>query len=81
MENIEKEAKKVKGLDSSVMLFRGNVPAPSLAGNEDAPTWDVSVNFIPVLYPGYVPVPYVVPAGILIPPPEGSRPYKAAASL
>ena len=60
IENIEKQVPELIGMPTQVMLFRGNLPAPALQ-IDSMPTWDVSVNFVPILAPDFLPVTMTVP--------------------
>jgi FtsP/CotA-like multicopper oxidase with cupredoxin domain len=57
VDGIESVQRKVAGLPQRVLVIRDQpVPDAAMTGNPDLiPGWDVSVNYVPILYPSYQP--------------------------
>ena len=55
VEGIENINHDVAGLPERTLIIRDNLIPESVNQGNDAPAWDVSLNYIPVAYPGYTP--------------------------
>jgi len=55
VEGIEKVNRAVAGLPQQVLLIRDNLVPGNPDPGGDVPSWDVSVNYIPVPYPSFTP--------------------------
>jgi FtsP/CotA-like multicopper oxidase with cupredoxin domain len=57
VEGLQNVQQAVAGLPQRILIVRDqNVPgSPAPGGPNNVPTWDVSVNYIPVAYPNYTP--------------------------
>ncbi len=66
VEGIEKFQPAVKGLPQRILIFRDNQlahPAKLNKGRPNVPFWDVSLNYVPIAYPRYVPAKMTMHAG------------------
>jgi FtsP/CotA-like multicopper oxidase with cupredoxin domain len=55
VEGIERLQPAVAGLGERILLFRDqNIPG-SVIQHSNAPSWDLSLNYVPILYPKYTP--------------------------
>lgn len=65
VEGIENLEPAVAGLPERVLVLRDQVlaapPSGPAADEEDEPSWDVSVNYVPITYPAYRPAVLEVP--------------------
>jgi FtsP/CotA-like multicopper oxidase with cupredoxin domain len=59
VEGIENVNHDVAGLPERTLIVRDNL-VPGAPDGDDVPAWDLSLNYIPVAYPGYTPA--VIPA-------------------
>jgi FtsP/CotA-like multicopper oxidase with cupredoxin domain len=55
VEGIENINHDVAGLPERTLIVRDNLIPASVDQGNDAPAWDLSLNYIPVAYPGYTP--------------------------
>lgn len=55
VDGIENINHDVAGLPERTLIIRDNLIPESVNQGNDAPAWDVSLNYIPVAYPGYTP--------------------------
>ncbi|MDB5108763.1 MAG: Multicopper oxidase, partial [Candidatus Binatus sp.] len=53
VDGIENLQPKVAGLTERMLIVRDNPLPPDLAENENAPAWDLSLNYVPVPFPDY----------------------------
>jgi FtsP/CotA-like multicopper oxidase with cupredoxin domain len=65
VEGIQNVQQAVAGMPQRILIVRDqNVPgSPDPGGPNNVPTWDVSVNYIPVAYPKYTPAVVVMRSG------------------
>jgi FtsP/CotA-like multicopper oxidase with cupredoxin domain len=64
VDGVENVQPKVAGLPTRVFVIRDQpVPDSAMTGNPDLiPAWDVSLNYVPILYPAYTPAIIQMPA-------------------
>jgi FtsP/CotA-like multicopper oxidase with cupredoxin domain len=55
VEGIENVQPLVSGLPERVLIIRDQVVAGGQMADASAPSWDVSLNYVPVSYPGFTP--------------------------
>jgi FtsP/CotA-like multicopper oxidase with cupredoxin domain len=55
VEGIQKLQPAVAGLKQRILLIRDQTIPDGPAPGGKVPSWDVSLNYVPILYPGYVP--------------------------
>jgi FtsP/CotA-like multicopper oxidase with cupredoxin domain len=55
VDGIENINHDVAGLPVRTLIVRDNLIPASVNQGNDAPAWDVSLNYVPVAYPGYTP--------------------------
>jgi FtsP/CotA-like multicopper oxidase with cupredoxin domain len=55
VEGIENVQPLVSGLPERVLIIRDQVVAGGQTADASAPSWDVSLNYVPVSYPGFTP--------------------------
>ena len=70
IDGIEQFHPEVAGLPERVLVFRdkligGNAPAPNPFPNNIVPTWDASINYVPVEYTSTTTTPSYTPPGVI----------------
>jgi FtsP/CotA-like multicopper oxidase with cupredoxin domain len=55
VEGLERVNRDVAGLTARTLIVRDNLVPASVPTDDTVPAWDVSLNYVPVAYPSYVP--------------------------
>jgi FtsP/CotA-like multicopper oxidase with cupredoxin domain len=63
VEGIESVNPEVAGLPQRILVFRDNPVPGNPEPSSSVPSWDLSVNYVPVAYPRYVPAVLAMKAG------------------